>query len=193
MTPSVHALVSRYGLAVVGVGTVVEGETVLLVAAALASRGVLNPAAVWIVAACGAWLGHLIWFGVGRFVGRERIVAVFPRWERQLDALDGLIRRRPWTCIFSLQYLYGLRLPGAVALGLTSLPTGWFLAAEAANCLTWAALIVALGYAAGESAAALFQHSGRVMWLFASVIVVAAIVHRMLRNAPTPDQWEKKQ
>jgi hypothetical protein len=78
-------------------GTLIEGETVLLVAGALASRGVLNPAAVWIVAACGDWLGHVIWFGVGRLVGRERILAVLPQWGRQLDALDGLIRRRSWT------------------------------------------------------------------------------------------------
>jgi membrane protein DedA with SNARE-associated domain len=191
MTPTVELLVSHYGLAAVGMGTLIEGETVLLVAGALASRGVLDPAAVWIVAACGAWLGHVIWFGVGRSVGRERIMAVLPRWGRQLDALDGLIRRRPWTCIFSLQYLYGLRLPGAVALGLSSLPTGWFLAAEAANCLMWAALVGALGYGAGESAGALFQYFGRTMWLVVS-IVVAAVVYHMARSGRIPDQAEKK-
>jgi len=188
MTPTVELLVSHYGLVVVGVGTLVEGETVLLVAGALASRGVLDFAAVWIVAACGAWCGHVIWFGVGRFVGRERMLALFPQRRRQLDALDGLIRRRSWTCIFSLQYLYGLRLLGAVALGLSSLPIGRFLVAEGVNCFTWAALVGALGYAVGESAGALLQHSGRVMWLFVSLIVVAAVVYRTLRTLPSSEQ-----
>jgi membrane-associated protein len=191
MTPTVELLVSHYGLAAVGLGTLIEGETVLLVAGALASRGVFDPAAVWIVAACGAWLGHGLWFGVGRFVGRERIMAVLPQWGRQLHALDGLIRRRSWTCIFSLQYLYGLRLPGAVALGLSSLPTGWFLAAEAANCLTWAALVGGLGYIAGKSASALFQDFGRIIWLFVSV-AVAVVVYRMARSGRIPAHAEKQ-
>jgi membrane protein DedA with SNARE-associated domain len=192
MTPTVDFLVSRYGLVVVGMGTLIEGETVLLVAGAVASRGVLDPAAVWIVAASGAWLGHVIWFGVGRFVGQERMLAVFPQWGRQLDALDALIRRRSWICIFSLQYLYGLRLLGAVALGLSRLPIGRFLVAEALNCLTWAALVGALGYVAGESASALFQHFGRVMWLFVTAIVVVAIVHRTFRNPPTSERARKR-
>lgn len=192
MTSSIELLVSHYGLAVVAMGTLIEGETVLLVAGALASRGVLDPAAVWIVAACGSWLGHVIWFAVGRLVGRRRIMAVFPHWGRQLDAIDGLIRTRPWTCIFSLQYLYGLRLPGAVALGLSSLSTGRFLAAEAANCLTWAALVGALGYVAGETASTLLQYFGRIVWVFVSVIVVAAVVYRMVRNGRTPNQEREK-
>jgi len=182
MTPLLEALVSRYGLAVVGIGTMFEGETVLLVAAALASRGVLNPAAVWGVAACGAWLGHAIWFGVGRLLGRQRVRTLFPQWGRAIDATDLLIQRRSWTCIFSLQYLYGMRLPGAVALGMSSLPTSSFLAVEAVNCATWAALIGALGYVGGESVAAVFQQSGRMLWVCVSAAVVAVVVYGIVRR-----------
>jgi membrane-associated protein len=188
MTPPVESLVSHYGLAAVGMGTLLEGETVLLAAAALASRGVLNPAAVWGVAACGAWLGHAIWFGVGRGLGSQRITALFPQWSRALDTADQLIRRRPWTCIFSLQYLYGMRLPGAVALGLSSLPTGSFMAAEAVNCATWAALVGALGYLGGESVAAVLQQSGRLVWVCASGVVVAGVVYGILRRMKRESQ-----
>lgn len=177
MTSSLEGLVSHYGLAVVGAGTLLEGETVLLVAAALASRGLLNPAAVWVVAASGAWLGHAIWFGVGRLLGRARITTLFPQWGGAIEATDKLIRGRPWTCIFSLQYLYGVRLPGAVALGLSSLSTGWFLVAEFINCLTWAALVGVVGYVAGESVAAVLQHSGRVVWACASGVAIAVVAY----------------
>ncbi len=182
MMPSAAPLVSQYGLAVVGVGTLIEGETVLLVAGALAGRGELDPTAVWIVAAAGAWLGHVIWFGVGRLVGRERVVAIRPLWGRVLADVDALIRRRPWTCIFSLQYLYGMRLPGAVALGLSGLSARWFLAAEAVNSMTWAAAVGALGYVIGESAGAMLQGSGWILWLLVSALVVAIVLYRIARD-----------
>jgi membrane-associated protein len=190
MVPAVPSLVSRYGLAVVGLGTLIEGETILLIAGALAGRGDLNPIAVWAVAASGAWLGHVIWFSVGRRLGRQRILASRPQWRPALVEADGLIGRRPWTCIFALQYLYGMRLPGAVALGLTSLPMRWFMAAEAVNCLTWAALVETVGYVAGDSAGAVLQGSGWIIWVLLSALVVAVVVHRILRGrrTTTPDR-----
>jgi len=173
---------SKYGLAVVCAGTLVEGETILLAAGALASRHVLNLAAVWAVAATGGWLGHVIWFGIGRFIGRARIVALVPRWAAAIDRVDGLIRTRPWLCIVSLQYLYGMRVPGAIALGLSSLSVRWFLLVEAVNCAIWAGLIVMLGYLIGESAARALQWSVRGIWVFAGMLIVTAVIYRTLHG-----------
>jgi membrane-associated protein len=183
MLSSVTLLVSKYGLLIVGAGTLIEGETILLTAGALANRGVLSLVAVWMVGTIGAWLGHVIWFAVGRGVGRRRIVSLVPRWQSSLDHVDTWIRRRPWLCVFSLQYLYGMRLPGAIALGLSSLPVGWFLAAEAVNCAIWAALIATLGYAIGESAMHVLHWSVRGLWLFAGILVVSAALYRALHSS----------
>jgi membrane protein DedA with SNARE-associated domain len=180
MLSSAALLVSKYGLLIVGAGTLIEGETVLLAAGALASRHVLSLVAIWFVGSVGAWLGHIVWFAVGRAVGRRRVVALVPRWQPSLDQADAWIRGRPWLCIFSLQYLYGMRLPGAVALGLSSLPFGWFLVAEALNCTIWAALVVTLGYAIGESAGQVLQWPVRALWLFVGVLIVSGLVYRVL-------------
>ncbi len=190
MLPPVTDLISRYGLAVVAIGALIEGETVLLAAGALVSRGVLKPGAVWIAAASGAWLGHVIWFAVGRLVGRRRLVTIVPQWQRAMETLDALIRKRPWTCIFSLQYLYGMRLPGAMALGLSGLRVSWFLAAEAVNCLIWAAVVGTLGYIIGESAAAIIRPAHRILWLVASLLLIIAVVYRAVRYKPTGARGE---
>ncbi len=179
---------SKYGLAVVGAGTLLEGETVLLAAGALASCHVLNLAAVWMVATAGSWLGHVIWFAVGRWIGRARIVSLVPRWKPSFDRVDALIRTRPWLCVFSLQYLYGVRVPGAIALGLSSLSVRWFLAAEALNCSIWAGVITTLGYVIGESAAHVLQWSVRGIWLFAGILIVTAVVYRTLHAERPADQ-----
>src|SRR5712692_3584306 len=120
-TAAVVALVSRYGLLAVFGGTLIEGEGILIVAATLSEQGVLDPVRVWLTASIGAWLGHLIWFTTGRAIRGRRLAPGSAAFRARAAKVKGLIEARPVTAIFLLQYLYGLRLVGAVALGLTEL------------------------------------------------------------------------
>lgn len=173
--PTVTELLSRYGLVAVAVGTLFEGETVLILAGALAGRQLLPPIGVWITAALGAWVGHLIFFAVGRVLGKERLIRKFPRLRSGLEKADAFIRKRRWSSVFGLQYLYGMRIVGAIAFGLSRLSTGWFAAAEALNCLIWAALIGGAGYLMGEEAGQLFHGSMRNIWVVVSALIVMLI------------------
>src|SRR4051812_36975861 len=131
----------KYSLVALGLGAFFEGETILLTAGVLVSRGKLNGIAVWIVASVGAWLGHMVWFGIGRWMGSHRIIARFPRWERGIRKADEVVLRRPILSIVLLQYMYGMRMIGALALGFSNLSVTWFAVVEALNCLVWAFLV----------------------------------------------------
>ncbi len=131
--------------AAAALGAFLEGETLLLAASALAHLKGMDPWPLWAAASLGAWLGHAFWFGVGRLMGRERILALRPSWRPALEKADALVKRRPVLSLVALQYAYGLRLAGAVALGLSSLALPLFLAIQAFNCMAWAALVVAGG------------------------------------------------
>ena len=74
-TASVVALVSRYGLLAVFGGTLIEGEGILIVAAALSEQGVLDPVHVWLAGAISAWFGHLFWFTTGRAIRGRRLAS----------------------------------------------------------------------------------------------------------------------
>jgi hypothetical protein len=63
------ALIARYGYAAVFAGTLLEGETLLLLAAYAAHRGYLDWATVVVVAWLGATLGDQLWFALGRYRG----------------------------------------------------------------------------------------------------------------------------
>jgi len=102
-------------------GALLEGEGILILAAILSGVGALDPVRVWLVAAAGAWLGHLFWFAVGRAIRRRRLGPDSPSFKARVAQVKRLIEARPVTAIFLLQYLYGLRLVGAIALGLTDL------------------------------------------------------------------------
>lgn len=176
-------LISRFGVAAVFVGTIFEGEGVLMAAAAAAQQGLLSPPLVWIAAAAGAFSGHVLWFSVGRMLVSRVHIERFPRVAERFERADRFVRVHPAASIFTLQYLYGVRLLGALALGLSSLGWGVFLLLEALNCLTWAALFAALGYGLGETGAHLVHGWVGWLWLGVSVLVAFAVVHAVVRRA----------
>lgn len=169
MTLSLMKLVSTYGLFALFVGTFIEGEGVLIAVGILTGEGLFNPFSVWMTASLGAWLGHLFWFGIGRKFGGNFLL---PRFNERVALIDKTVRSHPKTAIFVLQYLYGARIIGAIALGLTKLPLGRFLFYEAANCLIWAAAVGGVGYILGEAVKNVFYGWIRWVWIALSLIIL---------------------
>jgi membrane-associated protein len=173
---SIAAVVSRYGLLAVFGGSLIEGEGILILAAALAGQGALDPVRVWLVAAAGAWLGHLFWFTVGRAIRGRRLSPGSPSFKARVAQVTQLVAVRPVTTIFLLQYLYGLRLVGAVALGLADLSFVRFASYQIVNCLLWAAGVGGAAYLLGGLASEIFHGWFKWVWIGASVGLVVVLL-----------------
>jgi membrane protein DedA with SNARE-associated domain len=187
-TASVVALVSRYGLLAVFGGSLIEGEGILIVASMLSQQGVLDPVRVWLAASSGAWLGHLFWFTTGRVIRGRPLALGSAAFRAHSAKVKRLIEARPVTAIFLLQYLYGLRLVGAVALGLTELSLPRFALYQVVNCFVWAGLIGGVAYLLGGLATHVFHGWLTWVWMIASVGVVALLlrfVDRLLGRIET--------
>jgi membrane protein DedA with SNARE-associated domain len=187
-TASVVALVSRYGLLAVFGGSLIEGEGILIVASMLSQQGVLDPVRVWLAASSGAWLGHLFWFTTGRVIRGRPLALGSAAFRARSAKVKRLIEARPVTAIFLLQYLYGLRLVGAVALGLTELSLPRFALYQVVNCFVWAGLIGGVAYLLGGLATHVFHGRLTWVWMIASVGVVALLlrfVDRLLGRIET--------
>ncbi len=65
---SLQELVSNYGYLAIGVGTFLEGETILVLGGLAAHRGFLQ--LPWVVACAflGAFSGHQLYFHIGRAI-----------------------------------------------------------------------------------------------------------------------------
>ncbi|MBI5136785.1 MAG: DedA family protein [Nitrospirae bacterium] len=161
-------LVADYGYLAVFVGTFLEGEAVLLCAGFAAHQGLLSAPLVVLTAALGAYTGHIAFFFAGRWKGRAWLFG-HRRLGRHARKADRIITRNGWTSVFVLQYLYGARIAGALAFGMSSFRLPRFLALQTVNCLVWAAVVTAAGYLVSQS---LDAARGRLALISAAVVAL---------------------
>lgn len=149
---SIVELIQGYGYAAVAAGAFLEGETVLLVAGAAASRGHLWLAAVIGLAALSSFAGDQLFFYLGRRYG-NRLLVRFPSLPARTARARALLERHHLPLILSIRFLYGLRIAGPIAIGMSSVPWLRFLLLNAAGALVWALAVGGAGYGLGHAAA----------------------------------------
>jgi membrane protein DedA with SNARE-associated domain len=174
----VEHVLDHYGLAFLflivaaeSAGVWVPGETALIAAGVLASRGHFSLAAVIAVAATGAILGDNLGYWIGRAYGRRlfqrfrRTAALLPRGER-------FFRRHGGKAVFLARFVAGLRVTGAWMAGISHMPWWRFLVWNAAGGIAWAVAVALVAYYLGRAAADLIAEYG----LIGGGVVVGLVV-----------------
>jgi len=164
--------VEQYGYWAVFIWTCIEGETVFIAAAALAAAHLLEPWKVIVVAACGAFTGHIIFFWIGRWKGMQLILSV-PFLARHYPKANLILDKYAHWSIFIFQYLYGTRIVAAILFGCSSIEFWRFFLLQIINCISWAFIIYAVGHALGTAGMAVMEHFGVVGLL---VVIGAATI-----------------
>jgi len=163
--------VEQYGYWAVFMWTFIEGESVFIAAAALAAAGLLTPWKVIVVAACGAYVGHMVFFAIGRWKGVEVIEAV-PFLKRHHPKANKVLDRYAHWSIFIFQYLYGTRLVAAIMFGCSSIGFVRFALLQIINCITWAMVIYTVGHLLGVAGVAILHRFGIVGLIVALAIAL---------------------
>jgi len=169
----VQHLVEQYGYWAVLFWTFIEGESALIIAAAFAAAGVLNTWIVIAVAASGAFLGHLFFFGLGRWRG-ERIINAIPSLKRHAPKANMVLDKYAHWSIFIFQYLYGTRLAAAILFGTSSISFKRFFLLQIINCITWACVIYSAGHFLGLAAMEVLHRFG--IWGLVIVVILMSSI-----------------
>jgi membrane protein DedA with SNARE-associated domain len=140
-----------HGYWVLFVGTLLEGEAVLLLAGFLAFQGYLDIVGVICTAWAGSFLGDQTFFYLGRFKGRVLLKRFHSIAKKFREALK-LIEKYGNFVAFISRFTYGFRIVLPIILGITNLAPRTFLWINLASALSWAVLFSLLGYLFGKSA-----------------------------------------
>lgn len=144
-------LIEAHGYWVLALGSLLEGETVLVLAGFAAHRGYLDPFAVIGIAASAGFAGDQFYFWLGRRHGAWAL-AGWPSVAAQTIRVQHLLDRYPWAMIIGMRFAYGLRVAGPILLGTMSISALRFGLLNAVGALLWAFAIGALGWVFGHAA-----------------------------------------
>ncbi len=141
----------RYGYGILFLGTLLEGEAVVLVAGVLAHAGVLDLGGVILSAWAGSTLNDQALYQLGYRYG-EKVLGWLPRiFARHAARAEGFIRRFGDGITVVFRFLYGTRTVTPILLGIHRYPLRryWWLNILAA--LVWSAAVAVAGYLLGAS------------------------------------------
>ena len=189
-------IIEQYGYWAVFIGTFAEGEAVFVAAAALAAAGLLEPWKVIVVAAIGAFIGHLFFFAIGRWRGMQ-IINSFEFLRTHHPKANKVLDHYAHWSVFIFQYLYGTRIVAAIMFGCSSIEFWRFFLLQIVNCITWAMVVYAAGHFLGIAALGILEHYGFIglMLVIGAIVVIALLAWFGLHEYKTQHQKdaEKKE
>jgi membrane protein DedA with SNARE-associated domain len=162
-------------VAVEGAGIPLPGETALITAAFLASRGHFSIEAVIAVAAIGAILGDNTGYWLGRLGGRRllhKLPVVHSTVERVLPRAERFFHRHGAKTVLIARFVALLRITAAWMAGISHMRWLRFFAFDAVGCILWATTFGIVGYVFGQAAAKAVAHYG----VYAAVAIVILII-----------------
>ncbi|KAF0233092.1 MAG: DedA family [Desulfovibrionaceae bacterium] len=150
MDVSPSQLLEQYGYLAVFAGSLLEGETILLLAGFAVHQGYLAVGLVVACGVCGGTLGDMIFFLIGRRYG-SALLTRFPRFAPRIERFNSLLRRYHGPAIILVRFLYGLRIAGPMAIGAGGISAWRFLFFNVLGAALWAGLLTGVGYLFGHT------------------------------------------
>ena len=141
-------LLARYGYLAVLAGTMLEGETIVLIAGFLAHQGYLSVPLIIVAAVIGSSISDQGLFFLSRIKGMK-LLARFPKLREKVMAMAAKMSARPVALTaFALlfRFFYGFRNIAPLFLGMSHIPTLHFVLLNALGAVIWAVCFSLAGY-----------------------------------------------
>jgi membrane protein DedA with SNARE-associated domain len=171
----IEQLLNHYGYLAIFIGSILEGETILTLAGFFVHKGYLLFIPSILCAAVGGMFGDQVCFFLGRYYG-TRLLQHFPKLDPLVEKTDRLLCRHSSIIIIGVRFMYGLRIAGPIAIGMSKVTFLRFLVLNTLGALFWATIIISFGYLFGQSAQWLFaQFQQYTKLLFVILLLIAVI------------------
>jgi membrane protein DedA with SNARE-associated domain len=180
VTLMIGLLIQKFGYLALFLGTIVEGETILVAAGFAAHRGLLDLPLVWIVAFIGSIAGDQMFFLIGRYRGKI-FLEKRPAWKSRLDRVNQYIDRYQNRLLLTFRFFYGMRTITPFALGLTDIKLSRFLILNSIGGIIWATIVGTLGYFFGSALAKIIVDIKHIEMQILAGILLGGFIIWLLR------------
>lgn len=179
--------IAEHGYLAVFIGSLLEGETVLVLAGFAAHQGYLSFLNVVAWGLLGGWLGDMFFFLLGRKHGHT-VLKRYPQWHSRVQKVNCWLVRNQASVVIGVRFMYGLRVAGPVAIGMSDIPAWRFVVLNLIGATAWACVFTAAGFLFGRAMELIFADIKRyedVALLCIVVIAAALMLYRHYRMRAT--------
>ncbi len=138
-------------------GSLFEGETVVLAAGFAAYRGYLDIHWVLLAAFAGAFTGDQIYFHLGAWKGAG-FLEKRALWREHAGKVRRLLKRYGVLVILGFRFIYGARTVTPLVIGSSGFSSRMFLLLNGLSAIVWCCVVAWLGYAFGAFTQSIFSH-----------------------------------
>lgn len=185
------------GLGALGVGLLIllenvippiPSEVILPLAGFRASTGALSVLTVWPAATAGSVIGALLLYGLGAWLGHERLRRLAGhRWfifasQKDIDRGDELFDRHGGKVVLLARCVPFLRSVVSIPAGISGMPVLRFTVLTTIGSGVWNAAFIGLGWALGENWDTVEQWLGPVSYVVIGLLVVGLVVLAVRRR-----------
>jgi membrane protein DedA with SNARE-associated domain len=168
-------LLHSYGYPLIFLGTLAEGETLLMLGGYFAHQGYLQLGPVILTAFTGAVCGDQLFFWVGRHHAK-RLLGRFPKLRDKVNLALVRIESHQVKVVLGMRFLWGLRIALPIALGLSNMRTPRFVWLNLVSAAVWSCTFAVVGFAAGKLVQQLEADLHRYEKWIAAALVLAAVL-----------------
>ncbi|WP_255621555.1 DedA family protein [Pseudonocardia sp. DSM 110487] len=201
MADWVFSIVDRLGAAGVGLLILLENivppipsEVILPLAGFRARTGGVNVVFVWPAATAGSVLGALLLYGLGSWLGYDRLHRLAGhRWfvfvsQKDMERGERVFERHGGKVVLLGRCVPFLRSVVSIPAGISGMPLVRFVALTAVGSGVWNAAFLVLGWVLGENWDQVEGVLGPVSYLVLALLAVGLVVLmvRRVRSASVP-------
>ena len=141
-------IINDYGYIAVFIGSLVEGESVILTAGAMSYHGLLSLPGIMIVAFFGTFIADQVLYVLGRKYG-DKFFQRWPKYQGHTDKAMRLLQKYDTLFILSYRFVYGFRVVGSAIIGMCGVPPRRFFILNGIAAIIWSILSCSAGYFIG--------------------------------------------
>lgn len=129
-------------------GSLVEGESIVLTAGYLAYKGYLDFYAIIAISFTATLIADQSLYFVGRIHGKS-LLKRFPSWQPRFERAFALLHRYNTSFIFSFRFIYGIRTISPIMIGASGISIRRFAILNLLAAIVWSVSSCSAGYAIG--------------------------------------------
>ncbi|MGL6187592.1 MAG: DedA family protein [Holosporales bacterium] len=141
-------IITDWGYFAVFLGSLIEGESVILTAGFLASQGYLSLYKIILISFIGTLIADQSIFFIGHFWG-NKVLDHFPKLQEPASRAFALLHKYNTIYILTFRFIYGIRIISPVIIGAAGVSFRRFAILNLISAIIWSIVSCSVGYLFG--------------------------------------------